>query len=132
MTRALAATAMLAWLGATVPAAAQAPALCDTQARTPATGPYIAIFSAFPAELVPLLAATDIETTQDVEGRTFYIGRMEGVNVVLSLTGIGMINARVATERLLANFDVAGIVFSGVAGSEHNIGDVVVARTWVE
>jgi Phosphorylase superfamily len=42
------------------------------------------------------------------------------------------VNARQSTERLLANFDVAGVVLSGVAGSQHNIGDVVVARTWVE
>ena len=133
MNRAIAvATVLASCVAAAVPASAKRPALCDTRADTQAAPTYVAIFSAFPAELVPLLAATDNDDTVTIDDRQFFIGRMGGVNVVLSLLGIGMINARESTERLLANFDVAGIVLSGVAGSQHNIGDVVVARTWVE
>src|SRR5262245_60491606 len=133
MTRALAVTAALACsLANALPAAAgERFALCDTTSDS-AAPPYVAIFSAFPAELVPLLAATQIDQTVEIEGKKFFVGRLGGVNVVLSLLGIGMVNARASTERLLANFDVAGIVLSGVAGSQHNIGDVVVARTWTE
>jgi hypothetical protein len=133
MIRALAVTAAVACgLATAMPAAAKRPALCATRAGDTAAPPYVAIFSAFPAELVPLLAATQVDDTVEIDGKQFFIGRLGGVNVVLSLLGVGMINAHDSTERLLDNFDVAGIVLSGVAGSQHNIGDVVVARTWVE
>jgi nucleoside phosphorylase len=94
--------------------------------------PYIGVFSAFPAELAPLVAATQVDATVEVAGAQFHTGRLGGVNVVLGLLGIGMVNARTAAERMLANFDIAAIVVSGVAGSGHNIGDVVIAESWVE
>jgi adenosylhomocysteine nucleosidase len=51
---------------------------------------------------------------------------------VLSQTNIGMLNAASTTELLLAYFDVAAIVFSGVAGSPHRIGDVTVPLQFKE
>jgi hypothetical protein len=125
--------AVFVWCVASIAlAGARRPGLCDTSAGVQAAPPYVGVVSAFPAELVPLLAATEIDDTVEIAGTRFFIGRLGGVNVVLSLLGIGMVNARLATERLLANFEIAGIVLSGVAGSQHNIGDVVVARSWVE
>ena len=108
------------------------PGLCETAATTPAAAPYIGIFSAFPAELAPLVAALEYDETVEVDGQPFHVGRLDGVNAVLGLLGIGMINAENATERMLAHFDVAAIIVSGVAGSAHNIGDVVIAEGWLE
>ena len=133
MMRALALALSLVWsVAGPAWAGSKRPALCDTVAGPEAAPPYIGVFSAFPAELVPLLAATQVDETVEIDGRQFFLGRLGGVNVVLSLLGIGMVNARESTLRLLANFEIAGIVVSGVAGSQHNIGDVVVARTWIE
>ena len=106
--------------------------ICDTAARRRSRAPYLAIVSAFPAELAALVDATDIETTIDVDGRKHYVGRLDGVSVVLALTGIGMINARTRTLAILDNFQVAGLIMSGVAGSPQRIGDVLLPYEWVE
>jgi nucleoside phosphorylase len=97
-----------------------------------AAAPYLAVLSAFPAELAPLVAAAEIETTVAAGGRQYYLGRLDGVSVVLGLMGIGIVNATNTARDVLANFEVAGLVVSGVAGSHHRIGDVVLAADWVE
>jgi len=107
-------------------------ALCDTGAAGDPTAPRIAILSAFPAEIAPLVAATEVDDTVELDGRRYHLGRLGGLRVVLALTGIGLVNAERATEALLAHFDVAGLFMSGVAGSHHRIGDVVIARRFVE
>lgn len=90
----------------------------------------IVVVSAFPAELAPLVRAATIESTVQVDGREFKVGRLEGVRVALGLTGIGLINAADRATSALKHFKPAGIVMSGVAGSPHFIGDVVVPARW--
>src|SRR5439155_19844104 len=46
--------------------------------------------------------------------------------VVLGLTGIGMVNAEATASAVLDSIEVDGIIFSGVAGGDHHIGDVIV------
>jgi len=106
--------------------------LCATAAVAQAAAPYLVVFSAFPAELAPLVAATEIDSTVQVEGRSYYLGRLDGVSVILGLTGIGLVNATTSATNLLAHFKVAGLIFSGVAGSVHRIADVVLATDWAE
>jgi nucleoside phosphorylase len=116
---------------AATPARAGRRALCAT-ASGEAAGPRIAVLSAFPAELAPLVAAADVETTVEAEGRQYYLGRLEGVRVVLGLTGIGLLNAAQRTATVIQTFRPAAILMSAVAGTPHRIGDVVVAAEWVE
>jgi hypothetical protein len=106
--------------------------LCATVQGDQASPPYLAIVSAFPAEMDAIVKATDVQSTVTVDGRGYYVGRLAGVHVVLGLTGIGIVNATNRAASVLANFDVAGMVMSGVAGSRHRIGDVVVASRWTE
>lgn len=94
--------------------------------------PLLAVLSAIPAELAPLVAAADVAETVTVEGRTYRIGRLGGVNVVLGLTGIGMVNAKTRTQSVVRHFRPAGIIVSGVAGSPRHIADVTVPVEWVE
>jgi nucleoside phosphorylase len=89
------------------------------------------VLSAFPAELSDLVEATEIESTIDLGGRRWHLGRLDGVRVVLGLMGIGLVNAEAAARSVLDALDVAGVVVSGVAGSPHRIGDVVVPTSWV-
>jgi nucleoside phosphorylase len=100
-----------------------------TRARDQAPGP-IGVLSAFPAELAPLLERATLEETIVHEGRTFRVGRLGGVPVVLALTGIGMVNAERTTRALLERFAVRGVVVSGVAGSTRRVGDVDVPVAW--
>jgi hypothetical protein len=60
------------------------------------------------------------------------VGRLGGTRVALVLTGIGLVNAARTTERVLERLDVAAILFSGVAGSGRNVGDVVAPATWTD
>ncbi len=124
-----------AWLAALAflwPAGVHAAGLCATATDQRAAPPYLAILSAFPAELAPLVAATTIDATVEVDGRQYYLGRLDGVSVVLGLTGIGIVNATNRTRSVVAHFELAGLVMSGVAGSRYRIGDVVVADEFVE
>jgi len=45
--------------------------LCATAAAEHSAPPYVAVVSAFPAELAPVVAATEIETTVQIAGRSF-------------------------------------------------------------
>jgi nucleoside phosphorylase len=109
--------------------ASERPGLCATTGKR---GAYFAIVSAYPAELAPIAAATEIEKTIQVGSRPFYVGRLAGVHVLLGLTGIGILNATDTAKHLLARRDVAGLVMSGTAGTKHHIGDVVLASDLVE
>jgi len=82
--------------------------------------------------MAALVAATAVEKQVDVGGRQHYVGRLDGVSVVLALTGIGMVNARARTLALVDEFQVAALIMSGVAGSPQHIGDVLLADDWVD
>jgi nucleoside phosphorylase len=105
--------------------------LCDTTRTSDADAPVVVVLSAFPAELASLALAADVDDTVQVDGRSYYVGRLEGVRVVLGLTGIGLVNADTVAHAVLANFRVAAVLFSGVAGSPRRIADVVVADDWM-
>lgn len=127
--------ATIAFLAASVATLAHGAAhqrgLCATAATGPAA-PYLAVISAYPAELAPLVAASTIERSVEIGGRPFYVGRLGGVNVLLGLTGIGLVNATDTTRSLLGRPDVAGLVMSGTCGTRFDIGDVMVPGDLVE
>jgi hypothetical protein len=90
----------------------------------------VAVFTAFPAELLPVVERADVETTATVAGRTIRVGTLGGTPVVIAMTGVGLQNAAAISSAVLDRFAVAGVVFSGVAGSPYRIGDVVVPEAW--
>jgi hypothetical protein len=113
-------------------AGAKSAGLCATATDQQAGPPFLVVLSAFPAELAPFVHATTIESTVQVDDRSYYVGRLEGVSVVLGLTGIGLLNATSRTESVLGHFAAAGLIMSGVAGTQRNIGDVAVADDFKE
>ena len=95
--------------------------------------PRLAIISAFDAELEKLRSAADITSVRVVNGRSHYLGRLAGHDVVLLLSGYSMVNAAMTTQTLLDQFTIRGIVFSGIAGGvnpELRVGDVTVPAQW--
>lgn len=99
------------------------------------TTPRLAISSAFDAEMSILLDKTTEKQTYVLLGRTYTTGKLEGVNVVLSLSGVSMVNAAMNTQSLLDNFTVKDLIFSGIAGGVNpdlSIGDVVIPAQWAE
>jgi len=97
------------------------------------TVPRIAVVSAFDAELAKLRDSIQLTSKTVVNGRTLWLGKLKGHNVVLLLSGISIINATLTTESLLNNFRITSIVFSGIAGGVNpdlGVGDVTVAAQW--
>ena len=100
----------------------------------PACGRPVLVLAAMPLELYPLLqrASVDPANVVRVDDRTFYVGRLAGNDVVLAMTGIGLANAAETATAAFEHFrcPFRGAVFSGVAGSKSNIGDVNVPQRW--
>lgn len=95
--------------------------------------PRLVIMSAFEPELDALLAEADVTDTYVINGRTYYVGKLAGNDVVMLLSGVSMVNAAMTTQTALDYFNVKGIVFSGIAGGVNpnlNIGDVAVPSQW--
>jgi nucleoside phosphorylase len=102
-------------------------------ARSAAEPLPVLILSAFPTEQAVLLEAAKPVTEVGVfNGRRFFSGTIAGKSVVLGLTGIGMVNADTTTRAVLDIIPVGAIIFSGVAGASHNIGDVMIPHDWTD
>ncbi|HJQ83240.1 MAG TPA: hypothetical protein VKA21_04140 [Candidatus Binatia bacterium] len=112
-------------------ALAAPPGVCDAIVGG-AGSAHVAVLSAFPAELAPLVERATVRERFEANGRGFYEGDLAGVRVILGIGGIGLLNAAASAETVLARGDVAAVVFSGVAGSPWRIGDVVVPAGWIE
>lgn len=90
----------------------------------------VAVLSAFPAEGAAVVEQATVTDTMVINGRTFRIGTLGGVPVIMGLTGIGLVNAATTTGALLDQVSVTGVVVSAVAGSTVQIGDVMVPDRW--
>src|SRR5262245_30706176 len=58
-------------------------------AAGPCREPTLAVFSAIPAELAPLLARASVRETLLIGDRVLRVGTLSGVPVVLGLLGVG-------------------------------------------
>src|SRR6476659_9094993 len=129
--RALAVVVAIAGLFGLTSAAAGA---VTPPATTPACGHPVLVLAAMPLELYPLLRAASVDPTDivHVNDRTFYVGRLAGNDVVLAMTGIGLVNAQETATAAFEHFQCPfrAAVFSGVAGSKSFIGDVNVPQRW--
>lgn len=122
---------LLTCLGLLLASTSQA-AATKTQCLSDCT-PRIGIVSAFGAEADILLAETQGKKTWTIAGQRFTSGKLRGNPVVIVLSGVGMVNAAMSTQRLIDHFRVERLILSGIAGGvnpAHHIGDVVVAERW--
>lgn len=95
----------------------------------------IALVSAMHEELAAVLARMPDEQKTVVAGREFWLGHWHGHEVVAVLSRIGKVAAATTATALIERFGVTRMVFTGVAGglaSQVNVGDVVVARTFLQ
>ncbi len=114
-----------------------APVLADAPPVPAAQGfdqaPRIAIISAYAPEVVALKAQMNVQKTVALNGRSVYIGTLAGHKVLLTLSGVSMVNAAMTTQAVIDRFRVNRILFSGIAGGVNpnlRVGDVVVPAQW--
>jgi adenosylhomocysteine nucleosidase len=118
-------------LAAAPPAQAAAPPVPAAQGFDQA--PRIAIISAYAPEVVALKAQMNVQKTVALNGRSVYIGTLAGHKVLLTLSGVSMVNAAMTTQAVIDHFRVNRILFSGIAGGVNpdlSVGDVVVPKQW--
>jgi len=90
----------------------------------------IAIVSAMREELGALLRQMPDEVPVVRGGREFYVGTLDGHDVVAVLSRVGKVAAATTATLLAGEFGVGRAVFTGTAGGLHEcarVGDVVVA-----
>ncbi len=95
----------------------------------------VGVIAAMPEELSALLARMPDEAVEAFGGREFWVGHLQGREVVAVLSRIGKVAAATTTTLLLTRFGVSEILFTGVAGGLGEgvkVGDVVVADALVQ
>lgn len=91
----------------------------------------IAIVAALHDELRAIDALLQDRRLQRRGGRDFHLGRLQGHEVLLVLSGIGKVAAASTATLALDAFGASALLFTGVAGGlapGAQVGDVVVAR----
>lgn len=95
----------------------------------------IAILSALAEEQDGLLQALTEARCVRRAGRDYWCGQLRGHPVVLALSRIGKVAAATTAAALLEHFQARAVLFTGVAGgvgANVNVGDVVLARQFVQ
>lgn len=89
----------------------------------------LGIMSAMDVELGYLLEQAQIDSIVSIGGNDFNIGTLEGQDVVIVKAGVGKSLSAACTAILINEFNVSGIVFTGIAGGvspDVEITDVVI------
>ena len=78
-----------------------------------------------------------IESPVHIElgGRTFYRGKLNGIDCVACFSKWGKVAATITTTLMIEHFHITDLVFIGTAGAladELNVGDIVVAKRLVQ
>jgi adenosylhomocysteine nucleosidase len=94
----------------------------------------VAIMYAFDAEGQLLRSQMALEDSLFSLGRVFWIGKLEGKDVIVVNSDVGMTNAAMTAQLLIDRFKPREIIFTGICGGidpENAIGDIVIPEYWV-
>ena len=95
----------------------------------------IGIIGAMQIEIEGLRAAMTDVKEERISGVTFTRGKLEGVEVVCAVCGVGKVFAAIAAEAMILRFGVKALLNTGVAGGllpVLEVGDVVLADKVVQ
>ena len=94
----------------------------------------VAIMYAFDAEGQLLRSQMVLEDSLFTGGRVFWRGEIEGKDVIVVNSDIGMTNAAMTAQLLIDRFKPEQIIFTGICGGidpKNAIGDIVIPDSWV-
>ena len=97
--------------------------------------PPVVLLGALESETRPLEAALEGRERAQVPGVPCVAGTLGGRRVVVAVTGVGKVNAAMATALLIERFSPTAVVFAGIAGAlspQLQPGDVVVGEKLVQ
>ncbi len=95
----------------------------------------IAIIGAMEDEASLLKERMQLEETVSLVGRDCLVGTLAGIEVIVTVCGVGKVNAAICAQALIDRFAIDSLVFTGVAGSldaSLDIADVVVSTDCVQ
>ncbi|WP_020003385.1 5'-methylthioadenosine/adenosylhomocysteine nucleosidase [Brachyspira innocens] len=95
----------------------------------------IAIIGAMDSEITNFKGMIEDIEEIEIANIIYYKGVLCGKNVVLLKSGIGKVNAAIATTIAIERFNVEKIIFTGVAGSgnpDYDISDIVISKDLIE
>ncbi len=93
------------------------------------------IICAIEAEIQAIKEDVNVISAKNIVGLDFYMGTLNGQNVVLVRSGMGKVNAAVCTQILIDMYAVDMVVNMGIAGAiapDLKIGDIVVSDDLVQ
>ncbi len=95
----------------------------------------IGIIGAIEEEISLIKKETDVKSTVNIGGRTFYVGKCGGQDIVLVKSEIGKVNAAITAQILIRDFRTESIIFTGVAGGidpKLQPGDIVISTKMIQ
>ncbi len=112
-------------------------ALAARAAEAASPRPLTAILNAYPPEMEAMIKEFGLReggfAEQRVKGFRYYLGRVEGQDVVVFETGMSLVNAAMALQLALERLPIQRVLFAGVAGGTDpslQVGDVVIPEKW--
>lgn len=97
----------------------------------------IAVLNAYPPEMDAMMREFGLQgggfREQQVKGFRYYLGKVEGKDVVVFETGMSLVNAAMALQLALERLPITHVLFAGVAGGtdpDLHVGDVVIPERW--
>jgi adenosylhomocysteine nucleosidase len=94
----------------------------------------IGIIAAMEEEITALRNSAQVDREVEIGKNKFYCGNLFSKEVVMVMCGIGKVNAALAAQSLINNFNVTHIINTGVAGSlreDVKVWDVVISEDTV-
>lgn len=95
----------------------------------------LGIMGAMPEEVEGVVSLMSNPKKKVIGPRVYFEGNIEGVSVVVAISGWGKVASAVTTSVLIHEFQITELIFTGVAGAIHSnlrIGDIVIGKRLIQ
>lgn len=95
----------------------------------------LGILAAMEQEISLVCEMIENPVRTELGGRTFYRGKLNGIDCVVCFSKWGKVAAAITTTLMIEHFHITDLIFIGTAGAlsdELNVGDIVVAKRLVQ